>query len=157
MGHFYTMKMAKLIRRFGPDDADALKLIKDKVDIIFVSADHRGFPISEKRVNDMGFQLENVKAKDRLDWMASKWDLKNVIYMGDSFVDIAIFNEITKAGGTAIMPNDGFYYAKEYATYVTHHNGGSRAVAEAVFWILKEILSFTKDEIDEMIFKCGGR
>jgi 3-deoxy-D-manno-octulosonate 8-phosphate phosphatase KdsC-like HAD superfamily phosphatase len=60
--------------------------------------------------------------------------------MGDSFVDIPIFQHV----GVSIIPNDGFWFAKRFATYVTKHDGGKRAVADAVFWIAKHIL-----EIDE--------
>lgn len=141
-GCFLYDKDGKAYKTFGPDDADALKLIKDKVELVFVSADHRGFPISTKRINDMGYELTNVKSSERLEWIKSRWNLKDVIYMGDSFVDIPIFQNV----GVSICPNDGFWFAKRFATYVTIHNGGQRAVADAVFWIAKKILNI--DEFD---------
>ncbi len=142
-GTFLYDKDGKAYKTFGPDDADALKLIKDKVDLVFVSADYRGFPISEKRINDMGYQLTNVKAKDRLEWIKSKWNLDDVIYMGDSFVDIPVLKEV----GYAIVPKDAFWFAKEFATYVTRHDGGDRAVADAVFWIAKYILKINEYDL----------
>lgn len=142
-GCFLYDANGKAYKTFGPDDADALKLIKDKVELVFVSADHRGFPISTKRINDMGYELTNVKSSERLDWIKSRWDLKDVIYMGDSFVDIPIFQNV----GVAIVPNDGFWFAKQFAHYVTKHNGGQRAVADAVFWIAKTILKIDEFQL----------
>ena len=146
-GCFLYDANGKAYKTFGPDDADALKMIKDEVELVFVSADHRGFPISEKRINDMGYQLTNVKAKERLSWIMSKWDLNDVIYMGDSFVDIPVLKSV----GCAIVPNDGFWFAKNFADYVTVHDGGKRAVADAVFYIARKFLG--KDEYQLMGIK----
>ena len=149
-GCFLYDANGKAYKTFGPDDADALKMIKDEVELVFVSADHRGFPISEKRINDMGYQLTNVKAKERLGWIMSKWDLNDVIYMGDSFVDIPVLKSV----GCAIVPNDGFWFAKQFADYVTVHDGGKRAVADAVFYIARKFLG--KDEYQLMNIKKGN-
>ena len=146
-GCFLYDANGKAYKQFGPDDADALKLIKDDVDLVFVSADHRGFPISEKRINDMGYQLNLVKTSERLQWIKDRYDLKNVIYMGDSFVDIPILKEV----GCAIVTNDGFWFAKQFADYVTVHDGGKRAVADAVFFIARKYLN--KDEYKLMGIK----
>jgi 3-deoxy-D-manno-octulosonate 8-phosphate phosphatase (KDO 8-P phosphatase) len=142
-GCFLYDANGKAYKTFGPDDADALKLIKDKVELVFVSADHRGFPISSKRINDMGYELTNVKSSERLEWIKSRWDLQDVIYMGDSFVDIPIFQHV----GVSIIPKDGFWFAKKFATYETKHEGGKRAVAEAVFWIAKNILGINEFDL----------
>lgn len=138
----------KAYKQFGPDDADALKLIKDDVELVFVSADHRGFPISQKRINDMGYQLNLVKTAERFDWIKERFVLENVIYMGDSFVDLPIFQKIWQHKGHCITTNDCFYLVKDFSciSYVTHHDGGKRAVADAVFWIAKTFLN--KDIFD---------
>lgn len=40
---------------FGPDDNDAISLLKEFIDIRFISGDKKGFSISKKRiVDDMG-------------------------------------------------------------------------------------------------------
>ena len=142
-GCFLYDANGKAYKTFGPDDADALKLIKDKVNLVFVSADHRGFPISTKRITDMGYELTNVKSSERLNWIKERYDLNKVIYMGDSFVDIPILQEV----GVGIVPNDGFWFAKQFAHYVTKHDGGKRAVADAVFWIAKTILKIDEFQL----------
>ena len=49
----------KTFKVFGPDDHGALNLLRDKLKILFVTADKRGFPISKQRItNEMDFPLE---------------------------------------------------------------------------------------------------
>ncbi len=57
-GSFLYDERGKAYKVFGPDDADALKVLSKYVDIVFTSQDKRGFNISKKRVNDMGFELK---------------------------------------------------------------------------------------------------
>jgi 3-deoxy-D-manno-octulosonate 8-phosphate phosphatase (KDO 8-P phosphatase) len=137
-GSFLYDINGKAYKKFGPDDADALKLIKNDVVIKFVSADHRGFEISRKRIEDMGYVLDFVKAKDRATWIQKNFP-KNEwvqIYMGDSFVDIPVLKSVD----IGIVPNNANNLAKDFATYVSPYNGGDRAVADAVFYILEFVL-----------------
>lgn len=130
-GTFHYNSEGKCEKVFGPDDADALKLIKDKVNIVICSADHRGFPITKKRINDMGFELTQVKSKERLQWIKDNCKDSVVAYMGDSFQDAPIFKGVDIGIATA----DSSIVAKAYAKYVTQCKGGNRAVAEAVFYL----------------------
>lgn len=132
--HFIYSKKGKDYKLFGPDDADALKILKKFININFVSADKRGFEISKKRVKDMGFKIYFVnKDLDRLNWLENKFELKKIIYMGDSFTDIPIFKKVRYS----IAPYNSFHLCKKYADYITKHSGGSRSVAEACDKILK--------------------
>ena len=42
-GTFFYDKNGKLLKEFGPDDHEALKILKKYLKIIFISADKRGF------------------------------------------------------------------------------------------------------------------
>ena len=59
--YFIYSKKGKQYKIFGPDDADALKILQKYINISFVSADRRGFDISKKRIIDMGFKIFLVK------------------------------------------------------------------------------------------------
>ena len=132
--NFIYSKKGKDYKIFGPDDADALKILKKFINISFVTADKRGFEISKKRVNDLGFKVYFVnKDLDRLNWLEKKFRLKKIIYMGDSFTDIPVFKKVNYS----IAPYDSFYLCKRYVNYVTKHSAGSRSVAEACDQILK--------------------
>ena len=62
-GQFIYSNNGKIYKIFGPDDSDALNILKKYINILFVTADLRGYGISKKRiVDDMGHKLELVKS-----------------------------------------------------------------------------------------------
>jgi 3-deoxy-D-manno-octulosonate 8-phosphate phosphatase (KDO 8-P phosphatase) len=142
-GRFAYSTEGKVHKTFGADDADALKVLKQHVPIAFVSADKRGFPITEKRIaTDMGHELALVGQRERMDWIAGRAPLERVAYMGDSFTDIPLL----KAVGTGLTTSDALPGVRRAATYVTHRRGSERAVAEACFFLLVERLGRTEWE-----------
>ena len=46
-GQFLYDENGKKFKIFGPDDSDALNILKKYINIVFVSADKRGFKISK--------------------------------------------------------------------------------------------------------------
>jgi 3-deoxy-D-manno-octulosonate 8-phosphate phosphatase (KDO 8-P phosphatase) len=131
----YYNSDGKAMKVFGPDDHDALNMLRDKMKVEFITSDKRGFAISKKRVvEDMGYDLHLVSNYTRLKWMAEKYKLKNTIYMGDGILDAEIFRQV----GYSICPSDGFYLTCQQADFVTNAKGGNRAVAEACVHILNK-------------------
>lgn len=131
-GGFYYTTEGKVAKKFGADDNDALSLLRPYLEIIFVTGDKRGFPISQKRIEDMHFQVELVSTIKRIDWIKARFNPKETIYMGDGIFDHYVMREV----GYSISTLDGDIYAKRYANYVTERPGGHRAVAEACLHIL---------------------
>lgn len=132
-GHFLYSTDGKVMKIFGPDDNDALSLLKPYLNIQFVTADARGFEISERRiVHDMKFDLELVSTVKRVKWLKERYKLAEVIYIGDGIFDHYIMREV----GYAIAPGNADLNAKKYAHFITKRNGGDRAVAEACLHIL---------------------
>ncbi len=132
-GQFFYSEKGKLLKVFGPDDNDALSILSKYIDILFVTSDSKGFPISKKRiVDDMGYKLELVSQFDRKKWIASKYKLSEVIYMGDGIFD----NYVMDSVGYSIAPSNANIIAKKSANIVTKCSGGNRAVAEACIHIL---------------------
>lgn len=123
---------------FGPDDNDGLSLIKQHVEIRFVTGDKKGFPISNKRiVEDMGFPLDIVSTIRRVDWIRERYPLDKVIYMGDGIFDHYVMREV----GYAIAPANADKLAKQHAHYVTERPGGDRSVAEACLHIMEKFFT----------------
>ena len=123
----YTAE-GKQTKVFGPDDHDALCVLKGRIEVQFVSGDRRGFPISQARIGrDMGFPIELVSSVDRLAWIGERWDPAVVIYIGDGIFDSRVFEGV----GYGIAPADADADAKAAADYVTERSGGDRAVSEA--------------------------
>ena len=92
-GQFLYSEEGKIFKIFGPHDSDGLKLIKHNIDISFISADKRGFEISKKRVEDMGFSLVYCSEQDRKNYIAKNYNFKDLAYMGDGIFDVDILKE----------------------------------------------------------------
>jgi 3-deoxy-D-manno-octulosonate 8-phosphate phosphatase (KDO 8-P phosphatase) len=136
-GKMYYTEEGKLMKIFGPDDHEALKMIQTDLNIRFLSADERGFGISKKRItDDMGFGLNLISSEDRLGWIEEKYGLDGSIYIGDSFVDI----EISQNVGFSIAPSDANKLLKENVDLILENKGGDRAVSEACFYIKENLI-----------------
>ncbi len=133
----------KAYKEFGPDDADALKILARYMPVVLFSKDGKGYKISESRANHMGFPIYYMDTQERLDFIAKVFGVSNAIYMGDSFMDVPVL-KLCKYG---IATDTSSPYAKEAADYVTTTGGGNRAVAEACFWIMKNVLKMNSVEL----------
>lgn len=139
-GQFLYTVDGKFAKMFGPHDSDGIKLIKPYLQVQVITADHRGFGITQKRIEeDMDLKLSLVKEEDRLDWFKENCDLEKTIYVGDGIYDAKVFGMV----GYSIAPNNAFYIAKEKANYVTRHNAGEGAVAEACLHIMEKFFKNT--------------
>ena len=139
-GQFFYDENGKRYKVFGPDDADALKILKRFMNIVFVSADKRGFKISKKRIStDMGYKLYNVSSEERLDWIKKKFELDDTIYMGDGIYDHIIMKKVFYSISTSNSSEN----AKKISSYITKRTGGDRAVAEACLHILKKFFKYS--------------
>ena len=67
-GGFYYSETGKVLKKFGPDDNDALKLLSPFIEIRFISGDKRGFKITQKRIKDMKFPIDFVILKKLYIW-----------------------------------------------------------------------------------------
>ncbi len=134
-GKFYYTSRGKIAKIFGPNDGDALNIIKDVVNVHMVSGDKRGFPITKKRVaDDMKFPLDMVSTFERIDWIKEKFNSEESIYMGDGIFDATVFDKVAYG----IAPANAFYITKQKADFVTLSKGGDGAVAEACFHIMEK-------------------
>ncbi len=131
---FYTVE-GKAMKVFGPDDNDALSLLKPYLETRFVTGDKQGYPISKKRISDdMKFQLDLVSTIHRVEWIKERYNLAEVIYMGDGIFDHYVMQRV----GYSIAPANADKLTASQANYVTKRSGGDRAVAEACLHILEE-------------------
>jgi len=134
---FYT-ENGKAMKVFGPDDHDALNLLRDRLKILFITGDKRGFAISKRRiVDEMGFELFLVSTFERAAWFREHTMPSETIYMGDGIFDAEVFGHVAYS----ICPPDGFYRTREKASFVTKCIGGNRAVAEACLHILEKFFN----------------
>jgi 3-deoxy-D-manno-octulosonate 8-phosphate phosphatase (KDO 8-P phosphatase) len=153
-GHFLYTAEGKVMKIFGPDDNDGLSLLKGFLDVRFVTGDKKGFPISKKRiVDDMGFDLDIVSTVRRVEWIAERYPLESVIYMGDGIFDHYVMTKV----GYSIAPANADKNAKAYASYITERSGGDRAVAEAAMHILEKFFTpFNPEQLPSAQQKLSG-
>jgi len=147
-GHFLYSAEGKVTKIFGPDDNDGLSLLKQYIEIRFITGDKKGFPISRKRiVDDMNFQLDIVSTIRRVDWIKERYPLENVIYMGDGIFDHYVMRKV----GYAIAPANADKYCKQHAHFITERAGGDRAVAEACLHIMdKFFIPYNPEQLPQL-------
>ena len=151
-GSFFYTSEGKFMKAFGPDDNDGLSLLKEYMDIRFVTGDKKGFPISKKRIfEDMNYPLDLVSTIRRIDWIQQRYNLDKVIYMGDGIFDHYVMRKVAYGISTANADKN----AIKYSDYITERKGGERAVAEACLHILEkfykpfnpELLPFSQSKL----------
>lgn len=141
-GQFLYSTDGKAYKIFGPDDNDALRLISKVLDIHFVTGDKNGFEISKRRIyHDMGFDISLVSTLERIEWIATRFNLDETIYMGDGIFDHYVMREVFYS----IAPNNADPLAKQHSDYVTNRSGGDRAVAEACAHIIGRFFGGSKN------------
>ena len=137
-GKFHYSSDGKVMKVFGPDDSDALKILSEHMNIHFVTGDKRGFSISKKRiVDDMNFSLDLVSTFERSGWIKKRYNPQETIYMGDGIFDPLVFNDV----GFSIAPANASTNVAQAASFITSRKGSEGAVAEACLYILKHFFS----------------
>ena len=125
-GKFHYSIDGKIQKTFGSHDSDALKLVSSRAKIYFISADQKGFDISKKRVEDMGYELLLVSALERGQLVAKLSKERFTVFVGDSFTDVeALLN-----ANFSMVPRNGHKLAKKAARIRLRQTGGDGAVAE---------------------------
>jgi 3-deoxy-D-manno-octulosonate 8-phosphate phosphatase (KDO 8-P phosphatase) len=153
-GHFLYTADGKVMKIFGPDDNDALSMLKHHLEIRFITGDKKGLAISKKRiVDDMNFPLDVVSTIRRVEWIKERYPIDKVIYMGDGIFDHYVMREV----GYAVAPSNADKLAKQHANYVTERSGGDRAVAEACLHIMEKFFTpFDPSELPSAQGKLSG-
>jgi 3-deoxy-D-manno-octulosonate 8-phosphate phosphatase (KDO 8-P phosphatase) len=132
-GTFTYSENGKFTKTFGAHDSDALNRIKSKIEIIFISADRRGFGISQKRIEDMGFDLKLVPSIERKSFISNLKQEYRVIFVGDSFTDVLALRE----ANISVVPADAHNEAKKASQLILQNKGGQGAVSEICLFIGK--------------------
>lgn len=134
--YVYYNQEGKYLKAFGPDDTDLLKLLSKHIEVHFITADNKGFPIVKKRLNEeLGFNLSlvNNMPQKRFQWIQENYPNKNVFFIGDGWADFYCIEKCYYG----ICLNDSLEHVKEKAKYITKRTGGNRGLAEAVLHVAK--------------------
>tara|TARA_B110000008_G_scaffold276562_1_gene316065 strand:- start:879 stop:1352 length:474 start_codon:yes stop_codon:yes gene_type:complete len=133
-GHYLYSKFGKSFKIFGPHDHDGIKILKNLIKIIFITADKNGFSISKRRIQkDMEQKIILVNEEERYSYLEKNFGLRNIIYMGDGFYDAPIIKDCY----FGICPKNARIEAKRCADFITPSNSGEGAVLDACLKIKK--------------------
>jgi 3-deoxy-D-manno-octulosonate 8-phosphate phosphatase (KDO 8-P phosphatase) len=138
-GKFVYTAEGKISKTFGPHDNDGVKLLrKNGIETIFISADKRGFPITEKRITDMKCQITCVSETDRADYIKQYIDDGYfVVFFGDGLGDLAAYyKNVVSESIILIAPNNARWQVKDAAAFVTDNNGGEGAFLDLAEWVV---------------------
>jgi 3-deoxy-D-manno-octulosonate 8-phosphate phosphatase (KDO 8-P phosphatase) len=130
----YTVD-GKVSKVFGPHDNDGVKLLrKNGIDVRFISADKRGFEITNKRITDMKCQLDYVSEADRSWYIAKALEEYDVIFFGDGLGDLAA--AMANPSAYFIAPKNAREQVKDYADHVTSNIGGEGAFLDLAEYVV---------------------
>jgi 3-deoxy-D-manno-octulosonate 8-phosphate phosphatase (KDO 8-P phosphatase) len=144
-GKFIYTQDGKVAKEFGPHDADGLKLIRNMINIQFISADKRGYEITKKRiVEDMGYPLTYVTEEERYEFVKS-FGFESTVFMGDGIYDAPVL----KACALGICPNNARIEAVAASNFVTRTKSAEGAVLDACLYI--KSLMESDDDVENVV------
>jgi YrbI family 3-deoxy-D-manno-octulosonate 8-phosphate phosphatase len=153
-GHFYYSEDGKVLKQFGRNDADALKLFKKLClkynidgEVHFCTSDKNGFKITSRRLQDMGFEADVVSVADRPKWIQENFIDKGytVYYIGDSFVDIPIMQCVGYDYGMTVK--NAYKMLKKFCHFVAKYDGGDGGFAECIFNVICKEFGIDKKDL----------
>lgn len=136
-GKFIYTADGKVAKIFGPHDNDGVKLLKaNNFDVVFISADKRGFPITKRRIDDMNCPVFNVSESDRMGWVKNYIEMNEYrfsVFFGDGISDITVMDVVDKFA----CPANARKEVKMVADYVTDSIGGQGAFLDFAQWVIE--------------------
>jgi len=126
-GSFYYNETGKVLKKFGAYDSDGFKIIKSlNIDICAISADKRGFGITEKRLSDMGVAVHLVSEEERFNWVSERFNLDETVFVGDGYHDKLLLSKCA----LSFAPQNSPQIVKDSANMVTKSKGGDGVILE---------------------------
>lgn len=143
-GRFIYTADGKVAKIYGPHDADGVKLLKKHdIQVEFISADKRGYAITEKRITDMKCKLTQVSEPERVEYIKNRIDeyAKEFpndeivsVFFGDGIGDAPVSEVVTEF----IAPANARKEAKAVSSLVTESIGGQGAFLDLAIYIVEK-------------------
>jgi len=125
-GTFLYDRDGKVMKEFGPHDADGLRLLRQRgVEVQAITADHRGLAITRARLEDMGIPLAVIGENDREGWFGM-CDAETTAYIGDGYYDVPLL----RRAAVSFAPSDACMPARMAAKIVLDTPGGRGVLLE---------------------------
>ena len=140
-GGMYYDSTGKVMKRFSAGDHEGLKLLKkNNIEVIFITADKVGEPITRQRINDMSnSELHVISEKERPNFIKKyKDNYDYIIFFGDGLGDAQIKRK--NICDIFVCPNQSIKPVKECADIITKNEGGHAAFLEMSIAVLNNLL-----------------
>lgn len=138
-GSFYSSSEGKMLKKFGADDWDAVNELRSLCPIHVVTADRKGYPITQNRIEiEMGWLLDLVPNKPieaRWRWIKKSYPDKKIIYVGDGIHDWYCLHQ----ADFSATPSNALRHVKQNADYISDRIGGDRFVADVCLYVMEHI------------------
>jgi YrbI family 3-deoxy-D-manno-octulosonate 8-phosphate phosphatase len=135
-GRFIYTVNGKVAKIFGPHDNDGVKMLKrNNIDVVFISADKRGFAITSTRIQDMKCKVYNVSESDRVEWVKkyiADNNYERSLFFGDGIGDIPVKDVVDYF----VAPKNARIEAREIAHHTTPTIRGQGAFLDAAIWFI---------------------
>jgi len=143
-GRYIYTADGKVAKVFGPHDNDGVKLLKEHgIEVIFISADKRGFPITTKRITDMKCKVYNVSEAERVEWIKhyiQRYGYDYSVFFGDGIGDVPVASVVNYF----VSPANARPEAKSVSNFVTPSIGGQGAFLDLALHVYNNIKSELK-------------
>jgi 3-deoxy-D-manno-octulosonate 8-phosphate phosphatase (KDO 8-P phosphatase) len=143
---FLYTKEGKTGKLFSPNDGHMFKLISqnlnylgiDSISILTGEDKEEGMNVTKKRLTDLGLieYLNFCPGRQKIEWLSERYGLNNVIYFGDDFYDIEIFEKCFHSA----CPSNAMRPLKNVADYVSPYKGGEEAFVDMSINVIETIL-----------------
>ena len=144
-GHFIYTCDGKFAKIFGVSDHEGIKLLrKNNIDVEFITADMVGYPITQKRMEELKCKCNILSETERLNYIKSKmkeYDL--VFFFGDGLGDAHVADVCKEI--IFIAPKNARKDAKGAAKFVTENSGGNGAFLDCAEYICFNYIENWKD------------
>ena len=140
-GGMYYDSTGKVMKRFSAGDHEGLKLLKkNNIDVIFITADKVGEPITRQRLKDMSnSELHVISEKERPNFIQKYRDNYDyIIFFGDGLGDAQIKRK--NICDMFVCPNQSISLVKSCADIITANEGGHAAFLEMSISVLYKLL-----------------
>lgn len=158
-GKIYMGPTGEALKAFDIKDGCGIKEILPKYGIIPIVITARESPMLELRCKELGIKEFHQGCREKMSKLQEiverlstdrNYDLSNIAYMGDDFLDLQCMIPVKEAGGMVVCPNDAIKKVKKIADFISTRNAGNGAVREFIEWYVSKIEGCGFDKVRQV-------
>ncbi len=149
-----SFNMFNKSKHFSVNDSLTATFLQERfpnVEIFALTGDSgEGLELTLDRFRYMDIEVKQCKNVFKYHWIKERYNIANVIYIGDDIFDVAIFKECKYSATVCNAPTE----LKYLANYVSTHEGGKSGFTDIIFNILAEHLGVNiQEELQQYVIE----